>query len=301
MRKEIKTGLFAVIVLAATLFVVEYLRGKDIFSKTDTFYIIYPTVDGVDISTAVTLGGYQAGRVSGMQYNRHTMDYTVTVSVSREFGIPEDSRMVVYSSDIMGTRKIRIVPGHSATMAASGDTLSGAIETDMLSSLAESIGPVTAGLDTLITGLNRAVASVNTILDEDNRSRIANVVENLEGMSEDLSATSAAVRKKSPEIEQIITNLNTIAARLDSAAASAVTTVSNAEAITASLRDARLDETIDSVRALIIKLQDPSGSMGKLITTDSLHNSITRLANDLDSLVRGIEADPKKYIKISVF
>lgn len=301
MRKEIKTGLFAVIVLAATLFVVEYLRGKDIFSKTDTYYITYPTVDGVDVSTAVTFGGYQAGRVSDLKFNRQTMDYTVTVSLSREFSIPEDSRMEVYSSDIMGTRKIRIIPGHSEIMASSGDTLRGKIENDMISSLTESIGPVATSLDTLVAGLNRAVASVNAVLDEDNRNSIAKVISNLQAMSEDLAVTASIVRDKNPDIEQIITHLNTITASLDSAATAAVSTVANAEVVTASLRDARLGETVDSVRALVIKLQDPSGSIGKLITTDSLHTSLTRLANDLDSLVRGIEADPKKYIKISVF
>lgn len=196
MKKEIKTGLFAVIVLAATLFVVEYLRGKDIFSKTDTYYIIYPTVDGVDISTAVTLGGYQAGRVSDMRYNGQTMDYTVTVSVSREFPIPEDSRMDVYSSDIMGTRKIRIVPGTSRTTASSGDTLRGSIETDMISSLAQSITPVTARLDTLVAGLNRTVTSVNAILDEDNRNSISKVIDNLTAMSEDLGSNSICNKRE---------------------------------------------------------------------------------------------------------
>ena len=82
MRKEIKTGLFAVIILAATLFTVEYLKGKDVFSKTTTYYIIYPSVDGLEVSTAVTAGGYQAGRVSGLSYNRESMDYTVEVSIS---------------------------------------------------------------------------------------------------------------------------------------------------------------------------------------------------------------------------
>lgn len=40
MRKEVKTGLYAVIVIAVTLIAVEFLKGKDIFSRTDTYYII---------------------------------------------------------------------------------------------------------------------------------------------------------------------------------------------------------------------------------------------------------------------
>ena len=92
MRKEIKTGLFAVIVLAVVLFMIEFLKGRDIFSRNNTYYIIYPSVEGLSVSTGVTVGGYAAGIVSNIAYNRQTMDYTVSASISREFEIPEDFR-----------------------------------------------------------------------------------------------------------------------------------------------------------------------------------------------------------------
>ena len=301
MRKEVRIGLFAAAVTAAAVFTVEFLKGKDIFSKTDTYYIIYPSVDGVDVSTAVTVGGYTAGRVSDVEYNPETMNYTVTVSVSREFTFPDDSRMEVYSSDIMGTRKIRIAAGSSNTTAESGDTIRGVIEPDILSSLAGSIEPVAAGLDTLVRGLNRTVESINLILDENSRDRINSILGNMEAITEDLSLTAGTFRDKNPEIRQIITRLSSISARLDSAAVSAAGTLDNAEAVTASLRDARIGETVESIHSLVLKLQDPSGSLGRLIVSDSLYNSLTQLSNDLDSLVRKIEDDPKKYIKISVF
>lgn len=301
MRKEVRIGLFAAAVTAAAVFTVEFLKGKDIFSKTDTYYIIYPSVDGVDVSTAVTVGGYTAGRVSDVEYNPEAMNYTVTVSVSREFTFPDDSRMEVYSSDIMGTRKIRIAAGNSNTTAASGDTIRGVIEPDILSSLAGSIEPVAAGLDTLVRGLNRTVESVNLILDKNSRDRINSILGNMEAITEDLSLIAGTFRDKNPEIRQIITRLSSISARLDSAAVSAAGTLDNAEAVTASLRDARIGETVESIHSLVLKLQDPSGSLGRLIVSDSLYNSLTQLSNDLDSLVRKIEDDPKKYIKISVF
>lgn len=301
MRKEVKTGLFAVIVLAAALFTVEYLKGRDLFSDTRTYYIRYPYVDGLQVSTAVTVGGFAAGRVSDISYNRETMDYTVEVSISREFGIPEDSRMEVYSADIMGTRKIRVAAGTSGTMASDGDTLMGETVPDMISSLAGSITPLARNLDSLICNLNRTVTSVNLLLDEENRNRIDRIIYNLETMAGDLEATASTVKDKSPEISMIISRLNSITASLDSAAASAAGMASDARAVTASLRDAGLGDTVDSLRVLISRIQDPTGSIGRMITSDSLHNSLTRLTNDLDSLVSGIREDPKKYIKISVF
>ena len=301
MRIEVKTGLYAVIIIAATLFIVEFLRGKDIFSKNNTYYIIYPSVDGIEVSTAVTVGGFPAGRISEIQYNRESADYTVQVSISRQFSIPEDSRMVIYSSDILGTKKIKVAAGTSSVPASAGDTLTGGFEADMLSTLAGSISPVAAGLDTLIQNLNTAVTSVNLILSESNREQVSALLSTLSSTADDLSALSGTLRDRSPEISDIILRLNSISAALDSAAASAGNTLANAEEITAGLRDAGLGAAVDSIRILTGRLQDPSGSIGRLITSDSLYNSITRLSNDLDSLIRGIKEDPKKYIKISVF
>ena len=301
MRIEVKTGLYAVIIIAATLFIVEFLRGKDIFSKNNTYYIIYPSVDGIEVSTAVTVGGFPAGRISEIQYNRESADYTVQVSISRQFSIPEDSRMVIYSSDILGTKKIKVAAGTSSVPASAGDTLTGGFEADMLSTLAGSISPVAAGLDTLIQNLNTAVTSVNLLLSESNREQVSALLSTLSSTADDLSTLSGTLRDRSPEISDIILRLNSISAALDSAAASAGNTLANAEEITAGLRDAGLGAAVDSIRILTGRLQDPSGSIGRLITSDSLYNSITRLSNDLDSLIRGIKEDPKKYIKISVF
>ena len=301
MRIEVKTGLYAVIIIAATLFIVEFLRGKDIFSKNNTYYIIYPSVDGIEVSTEVTVGGFPAGRISEIQYNRESADYTVQVSISRQFSIPEDSKMVVYSSDILGTKKIKVAAGTSSVPASAGDTLTGGFEADMLSTLAGSISPVAAGLDTLIQNLNTAVTSVNLLLSDSNREQVSALLSTLSSTADDLSVLSGTLRDRSPEISDIILRLNSISAALDSVAASAGNTLANAEEITAGLRDAGLGAAVDSIRILTGRLQDPSGSIGRLITSDSLYNSITRLSNDLDSLIRGIKEDPKKYIKISVF
>ncbi len=221
MRIEVKTGLYAVIIIAATLFIVEFLRGKDIFSKNNTYYIIYPSVDGIEVSTAVTVGGFPAGRISEIQYNRESADYTVQVSISRQFSIPEDSRMVIYSSDILGTKKIKVAAGTSSVPASAGDTLTGGFEADMLSTLAGSISPVAAGLDTLIQNLNTAVTSVNLLLSESNREQVSALLSTLSSTADDLSALSGTLRDRSPEISDIILRLNSISAALDSAAASA--------------------------------------------------------------------------------
>lgn len=294
MRKEIKTGVFAVIVLAVALFMIEFLKGKDIFSRNNTYYIIYPSVEGLSVSTGVTVGGYAAGIVSDIVYNRQTMDYTVSASISREFDIPKDSYIEVYSSDILGTRKLRVRMGSSSVMASSGDTLRGCVEADMLSA-------ITGSLDSLMRSIGTTVESVNLILDEENRTEVRQLLKRLNSTAGNLDRVSAMLQSKSPDIETLLSNLSSISATLDSAATAINGTAANAEAITASLKEADLTGMTDTIRSLAGRLQDPDGSIGKLMSSDSLYNALTALSNDLDSLVNNIRKDPKKYIKISIF
>ena len=77
--------------------------------------------------------------------------------------------------------------------------------------------------------------------------------------------------------------------------------MANVNEITSQLSKAQLDKTVESLRNLSEKLQDPNGSIGKLLATDSLHNAVTGLLNDVDNLVKCITESPKKYIKVSVF
>ena len=294
MRKEIKTGLFAVIVLAVVLFMIEFLKGRDIFSRNNTYYIIYPSVEGLSVSTGVTVGGYAAGIVSNIAYNRQTMDYTVSASISREFEIPEDSYIEIYSADILGTRKLRVRMGSSSVMASSADTLRGCMETDMITS-------ITGSLDSLMKSIGTTVESVNLILDEENRSEVRQLLKRLNNTAGNLDKVSAMLQSKSPDIETLLSNLSSISTTLDSAVTAISGTAANAEAVTASLREADLAGMTDSIRSLAGRLQDPDGSIGKLMDSDSLYNALTALSNDLDSLVNNIRKDPKKYIKISIF
>lgn len=294
MRKEIKTGLFAVIVLAVVLFMIEFLKGRDIFSRNNTYYIIYPSVEGLSVSTGVTVGGYAAGIVSNIAYNRQTMDYTVSASISREFEIPEDSYIEIYSADILGTRKLRVRMGSSSVMASSGDTLRGCMETDMITS-------ITGSLDSLMKSIGTTVESVNLILDEENRSEVRQLLKRLNNTAGNLDKVSAMLQSKSPDIETLLSNLSSISTTLDSAVTAISGTAANAEAVTASLREADLAGMTDSIRSLAGRLQDPDGSIGKLMDSDSLYNALTALSNDLDSLINNIRKDPKKYIKISIF
>ena len=103
--KEFKIGLFVVTVLTASFFLINYLRGKDIFNKEIEISSRYDEVEGLVPSAPVYIKGYKAGKVTEVIYDTQTDDFVVTCSVLKDFRIPEDSKMTIHGVDIMGGRR----------------------------------------------------------------------------------------------------------------------------------------------------------------------------------------------------
>jgi phospholipid/cholesterol/gamma-HCH transport system substrate-binding protein len=99
--KEIKIGVFVVVVLTVSFFLINYLRGEDLFNKEVEVSSRYDDVKGLVASAPVYIKGYKAGKVTEVAYDKELKCFNVVCSVSKDFEIPSDSKMVIYAVDIM--------------------------------------------------------------------------------------------------------------------------------------------------------------------------------------------------------
>ena len=79
------------------------------------------------------------------------------------------------------------------------------------------------------------------------------------------------------------------------------TTVTGVNELVLTLTKSDIEGVVTSFRQLLENVNDPSGTVGRLLSDDSVYESVDSLLNDVDSLVRKIQENPKKYIRISVF
>ena len=117
MSKEFKIGLFAVITAVVSFFLINYLRGEDIFNREIELSSRYQNVEGLVPSAPVFIKGYKAGKVAEVNYDSEAEDFEVICSIKKEFRIPSDSRMTIYSVDIMGGKGVKIELGVSDSYA----------------------------------------------------------------------------------------------------------------------------------------------------------------------------------------
>lgn len=300
-NKAIKIGIFATAVLVGTFFIINYLRGSDIFNKEADYIAYYESVEGLVASAPVNIKGFKAGTVSSVVYDSDNGRFEVECSISKDFKIPEDSKLVIYGVDIMGGKGIRVDYGTSGEIAQDGAVLKGAYEPDLISSLTSSLGPLLTGINSTMDSLNMTISSINDILGDGNKAAISSLLRHLERTSANIDSFTATIKGKSSDFENFITNLNGLSVKLNSVAEKADSALVNVGQVTASLSESDIKGLVLSMHNLLDGLQDPDGSLGKLLSDDSVYNNVESLLGDIDSLIKEIEKNPKKYIKISIF
>lgn len=299
--RELKIGVFVIAVLAVSFFVINFLRGKDIMNREMEVVSEYGDVLGLVVSDPVYIKGYKAGSVTGVDYDPDAGVFRVSCSVLKQFRIPEDSRMVIYSRDIMGSKAIRIEPGLSGTVASEGERLEPEVEPDIFASVSGALNPLVARFSHTLESIDSVAVSLGKVMDRDTRERIDRTLADLERTVADARRLSSAIGGKSAELEAFIENMASVSARLDSVTEKADSAMTDIADVASGLSQSDIEGLVMSFRTLVDSMQDPEGSFGKLLTDDGLYLSLDSLVSQADSLIRKIQENPKKYVRISLF
>ena len=299
--KELKIGIFVVVILTASFFLVNYLRGEDIFNKEYKITGKYENVEGLVPSAPVFIKGFKAGKVTEVNYMTEDGEFEVVCSVSSSFPVPTDSKMVIYAVDLMGGKGVKIALGEAEESAEDGAQLETAFEAGLVDELGASIKPLLAKVGNTLDSLSVLVSGVNTILSEENVRRIDGTLANLEKTMSSVKGIAATINGKSAELEAFMDNLSAFSGKLEGLSEKVDTTITGFNGVVDQLNEADIKGLVASFKELVENINDPEGSINKLMKDDSVYNSVDSLLNDVNILVKKIQENPRKYLKISVF
>ena len=301
LTREQKIGLFAIITLASIYVVVNYLKGKDLFSSSNTYYTVYNNVEGLNSTGPVYIRGLKVGTVESVEYLQGKDEFIVKLKIKSNYNIPDNSVAEIYSVDLLGTKALRVNIGNSKEYLKDKGTMQSTTEEGLTEMLKSQFLPLKDQISDLVATLKATLENVNGMIDADAKRNIAS---SLESLSKTLASTKAIVQnleKSGPEITQLISNINSLSGELTQSTQKLNYGLDNIGEITDSLKTADLAGTVNSLKELLEQMNNPQGTVGKLLRTDSVHNSIDQLIRDMDILIKNITENPKKYIKVSVF
>lgn len=306
--KEIKAGLIAILAIVGFVILFQFMKGKSLFTTDDVYYVKYDNVEGLEPSSAVSINGLKVGKVDQIVPQtdaKGRLYFVVKITVDDDFSFSRNSTIEIFEPGIMAGKEVRVNLVYGGVKAQDGDTLQGAFKLSALNSISSQVKPVKDQVSTVLLKLDSTVASVNKIVDEQNRQEIKVLL-----MS--LNNTVASVRRTSDQTNRLLAmNERRVGAVLDNAnrtMISANDAVNKYGNIAENVDVQKLNATVDNLsktsrelNSVIAGIQNGEGSLGKLAKDEELYQNLNETSANLNLLIQDIKANPKKYLNFSVF
>jgi phospholipid/cholesterol/gamma-HCH transport system substrate-binding protein len=196
--------------------------------------------------------------------------------------------MVIYAMDVMGSKAVKIDYGQSKQPACDGDLLDSGFEQGLLDGLGASIQPLIAKVGNTLDSLSVLVSGVNKVLSESNVRSIEGTLANLESTMSNVKSITAVIDGRSSELDAFVADLAAFSGKFEGIAEKIDSTMTGVNSVVGQLDESDLKGLVSSFKSLVDNVNDPDGSINKLMKDDSVYNSVDSLLNDVNLLVKKI-------------
>ena len=293
MKKEVKIGIYALVIFLAAWAGVRFLSGVDIFGRTNSYYVYYDNASGLQNASAVVIRGVKVGQVSSVSISPEKSDkVVVTLSVSKDYKLPVDSKAKIYSAGLMGGQAIEIVLGSSSEYLEPESELAPLVELGMVEMLTNEFGDIKEKLMVMVDNINTTLLSLNSVVDNNNAnisstiSHLNNVLADLEksNIVANLDSFTGTLKENGEKIDGIVTNVGNLTASLDERQ-----------------MGAQLADTVEKLNALLAKFNDAEGTVGSLVNDKALYQNLAQASDNLSTLLEDLKQNPHRYVHFSLF
>ena len=302
MKREVKIGIFAVVMILAAWAGVRFLKGFDIFGRNTIYYAAYDQVGGVQSASPVLMQGVKIGTVTGITLDpRHSDKVILQLTVKRQYAIPEDSEAKIISNSLMGSKAIEITYGTSERCLEGGDTLRSSRDRDLMDMAGSELDFFKQKLSRITDDLSRTLGNINSLL-EQNASNISGTLGNLNTVTGDVAELFDTEKA---HLQAAVEHLAAFADMLGENAPRVDSIVGNLNAVTSQLAEKdfarRLSQSVTSLDEMLGKINAGEGSLGMLLNDRALYDSLTMASGNLASLLADLERYPGRYVHLSLF
>ena len=289
MKTEVKIGLVGVIALVALFLGINFLKGVNLFSTSEKYYITFANAKGLTKSSAVYADGYKVGIVSNIKYDfNHLGEVIVEISTDKGLRIPKGSSAQLDEALLGGCTLNLLLATNPTEAYHPGDTIKG----NDVNGLMAKVGDMVPQLEQVVAKVDTLVATLNTLVSNPN---LPLIIQNAELVTENLNKSSEQLnillRNDIPKLTSTFTNAGENVVML--------TDKMNRLDLQATLDN--VNRTISSVHATMEQIKSPEGTLGKLMTDPSVYDNLNHTVQSADSLVTDLKAHPKRYVHFSVF
>lgn len=293
MKNEIKIAIVAIISVALLFFGINYLKGVNILSSSNTYYVKLKDAQQLAVGNQIFANGYSVGTIIGLDFNYDSnAEVVAAVELDKNIRLPKGTKAELVSPLMGGVVMNLILGPNPADILAPHDTIVGGPHLgalDQVSELVPVVEKMLPKLDSILANINRLTA------DPALQQTLANAAE----ITENLKHSSAALdQMMAHQIPATLNNAETLTGNLakvdiDGTIQNLNTTMTDAQELVG-----QLQRTMADVQQ---RLTSTEGTLGALMNDRSLYDNLNHTVQSADSLVTDLKAHPKRYVHFSVF
>lgn len=292
LTKEIKIALVAIVGILVMYFGINFLKGMNLFSTNNAYYMTFDDIQGLGASTPIYADGYKVGTVDGLEYDyKENGPIKVKVDIIKDLRIPQGSKAEIVK-DLMGNLQVNLLLANNPRERVEpGGIIPGAVNGGMMDKAANLV-PV---VEKMLPKLNSILTSVNALLADPalaaSLHNVETITSNLTVSTRELNTLMAGLNKQVPgmigKANGVLDNTNRLTANLASLDVQGTLN--------------KVNQTLESAHQFTEKLNSNQGSLGLLMNDTKLYDNLTSTMGHADSLVIDLKAHPKRYVHFSVF
>ncbi|RGN11873.1 MULTISPECIES: MlaD family protein [Segatella] len=292
LTKEIKIALVAIVGILVMYFGINFLKGMNLFSTNNAYYMTFDDIQGLGASTPIYADGYKVGTVDGLEYDyKENGPIKVKVDINKDLRIPQGSKAEIVK-DLMGNLQVNLLLANNPRERVEpGGIIPGAVNGGMMDKAANLI-PV---VEKMLPKLDSILTSVNALLADPalaaSLHNVETITSNLTVSTRELNTLMAGLNKQVPGMVRkangVLDNTNRLTANLASLDVQGTLN--------------KVNQTLESAHQFTEKLNSNQGSLGLLMNDTKLYDNLTSTMSHADSLVIDLKAHPKRYVHFSVF
>lgn len=292
------------------VFGINYLKGMDLLQRRNIYHAVYNDVSGINDATPVLFHGYKVGQVVRTELMPDgTGRIAVTFQIDEDgLKLTKDTRAELFSADLF-SRAVRIELGNSADPAVKGDTLRSGAELSLTENVSSQIDPLKRKAEGMLASVDSVLTSLQLILNENARGDIDASFANLRGTLESIRSSAgrldALMAQETATISSILRNTEKVSANLADHNDELGRILTHLDSATAALGNGRLEQvmadlqaTSGQLRSAMTKLNEGRGTLGKLMSDDSLYVNLNAASHQLDLLLEDLRTNPNRYFSI---
>ncbi|MDT8411435.1 MAG: MlaD family protein [Vicingaceae bacterium] len=294
--KEVKVGFVSIVAIALLVWGYNYLKGTNLFNANKTVYTEYPFIGGLAKSSPVIVNGFQIGLVSDVYFKDDQSGNLMVKLVITDgtLKIPKNSVANLISLDLLSSKGIGLTLGDSEVELVNGDTIKSHFEKSMLDDVSEQLLPMKQKAEKMMDSLQIAISTFKTTMSNFNEVFNDKNKRNLELAIEKFKVTMQ-------RYDELAINLNSTMNTLKPTVKKYGDLADTLKQVDIKTTLDKANKTFEEITAVMQKMNNGEGTMGQLMTNDSLYKNLESVTRDLDKLLIDMEANPKRYVHFSIF